>query len=78
MATTVVEVKVPARVKSVTVSGRGTQGPRGYDAYQVAVQNGYVGTVSEWLESLKAAYTEANKIGDPGDLVETFEIALEE
>lgn len=27
-------------------------GPRGYSAYEVAVQQGYVGTVDEWLESL--------------------------
>ena len=28
-------------------------GPRGYSAYQIAVQNGFVGTIEEWLESLK-------------------------
>ena len=27
-------------------------GPRGYSAYEVAVQNGYEGTEEEWLESL--------------------------
>jgi hypothetical protein len=26
---------------------------RGYDAYEVAVLNGFQGTVSEWLESLR-------------------------
>lgn len=35
-------------------------GSRGYSAYEVAVQNGFVGTEEEWLESLKG------EKGDPG------------
>ncbi len=31
----------------------GPQGPQGKSAYQVAVENGFSGTESEWLESLK-------------------------
>lgn len=35
-------------------------GSRGYSAYEVAVQNGFVGTEEEWLESLKG------ETGEPG------------
>ncbi len=37
--------------------GSGERGPRGYSAYEVAVQNGFVGTESQWLASLE---------GEPG------------
>ncbi|UYB50163.1 hypothetical protein OCI51_26520 (plasmid) [Lysinibacillus capsici] len=36
------------------------QGPEGKSAYDLAVQNGFVGTMEEWLESLKGG------IGPPG------------
>lgn len=39
-------------------------GARGYSAYEVAVQNGFVGTEEEWLASLK---------GDKGDTGDTFD-----
>jgi len=32
----------------------GVRGPQGYSAYQIAVQNGFVGTEPEWLLSLKS------------------------
>lgn len=32
----------------------GPQGPKGDSAYEVAVKNGYIGTESEWLATLKA------------------------
>lgn len=35
----------------------GPQGPDGDSAYQVAVDNGFVGTEAEWLDSLKGAQT---------------------
>lgn len=38
-------------------------GPRGYSAYEIAVQNGFVGTEEEWLESLKG---EDGKDGEDG------------
>lgn len=40
--------------------GTGPQGPAGKSAYQVAVDEGFVGTEVEWLASLKGAQ------GDPG------------
>ena len=44
--------------------GGGGQGPRGYSAYEIAVQQGFTGTVEEWLESLKG---EQGPKGDPGE-----------
>lgn len=38
-----------------------SQGPRGYSAYEVAVQNGFKGSEQEWLNSLKGPK------GDKGD-----------
>lgn len=32
---------------------KGEKGERGYSAYEIALQNGFVGTEAEWLESLK-------------------------
>lgn len=32
-------------------------GARGYSAYEIAVQNGYVGTEAEWLDSQSAELT---------------------
>ncbi len=37
---------------------------RGFSAYEVAVANGFVGTVEEWLESLRG---EPGPKGDPGE-----------
>lgn len=48
-----------ARSLSVTLSSgspgesvKGDRGPRGYSAYEVAIQEGYDGSTGEWLESL--------------------------
>lgn len=40
------------------LSGEGTPGSDGQSAYEIAVEQGFVGTVSQWLLSLK---------GDPGE-----------
>lgn len=34
------------------------RGERGFSAYEIAVKNGYVGTVEEWVESLKMKYSD--------------------
>ena len=55
------------------------KGERGYSAYEVAVQEGFSGTVEEWLESLKGAdgtmhfddLTPAQKDGLKGDKGDT-------
>lgn len=42
----------------------GTVGETGKSAYEIAVKNGYVGTETEWLASLKG---EKGDVGDRGD-----------
>lgn len=54
-------------------SGPGSQGPPGESAYEIAVDNGFVGTEQEWLASLKGppgkdgAQGEAGPPGPKGD-----------
>ena len=38
--------------KRVLINGTGLQGSRGYSNFELAQQNGYTGTVSEWLKTL--------------------------
>lgn len=38
---------------------KGETGPRGYSAYEIALENGFVGSETEWLESLKADAAQA-------------------
>ncbi|MGB0457199.1 MAG: hypothetical protein ACPGGH_02625, partial [Chitinophagales bacterium] len=50
-------------------SGSGTQGPAGSDgasAYQVAVNNGFVGTEADWLNSLEGADGATGATGPQG------------
>ena len=42
------------------------RGPRGYSAYDVAVQNGYTGTEEEWLLSLKGPQGNTGPQGERG------------
>ena len=58
--------------KEITTTGTGVaiQGPKGDDgksAYQIAVDEGYVGTESEWLASLKGDKGETGPQGPKGD-----------
>lgn len=39
---------------------QGPPGPPGLSAYQVAVQNGFVGTEQEWLQSLGKQWNSTN------------------
>jgi hypothetical protein len=41
-------------------------GFRGYSAYEIAVQEGFDGTVDEWLESLKGVKGDKGEKGDRG------------
>ena len=45
----------------------GAQGPEGKSAYQVAVDDGFVGSESDWLASLKGEKGDQGPKGDPGD-----------
>jgi len=52
-STRVVHVSVASNVCTVeVVQAHRSLGPQGLSAYMVAVKNGYVGTESEWLESI--------------------------
>lgn len=42
------------------------KGPAGDSAYQVAVENGFVGTEAEWLESLKGEKGDKGDVGEQG------------
>lgn len=48
------------------LSGEGSQGPAGLSAYQVAVNNGYIGTEAQWLLSLQGADGDPGPQGPPG------------
>lgn len=60
IVTNTVVVEVPVSESSTVVEVfSSAPGPQGDSAYEVAVDNGFVGTEVQWLESLKAkvAYT---------------------
>lgn len=40
----------------------------GYSAYELAINNGFMGTEAEWLESLKGEDGEKGDKGDPGSI----------
>ena len=44
----------------------GAQGPQGYSAYEVAVRNGYDGTETEWLASLRGPAGQTGATGPQG------------
>lgn len=45
----------------------GVRGPRGYSAYEIAVQEGYSGTEREWIASLKGDKGDTGERGPKGD-----------
>lgn len=50
---------------------RGPKGDNGKSAYEIAVMNGYVGTIDEWLASLKGETGETGATGPQGEKGET-------
>lgn len=54
----------PIRLEVTANPARGTQGAPGASAYELAVANGFVGTVQDWLASLKGEKGDAGS----GDL----------
>lgn len=49
-------VKIIAQpIRRVSITNRGEDGPQGKSAYQVAVDNGFVGTEAQWLASIGAS-----------------------
>ena len=69
---TIVEVPVP-QVVEVEVPG-----PAGASAYQTAVENGFVGTEEEWLESLKGEEGEQGPVGPDKNYVHFQSMASDE
>lgn len=50
----------------IFVSGGGGTGADGKSAYEIAVDNGFVGDETEWLASLKGAKGDSGTPGTPG------------
>ena len=53
-------------LKKLSEMQTGANGKDGRSAYEIAIENGFVGTVAEWLESLKGRYGIDGKDGLPG------------
>ena len=49
---------------SILVGPEGKRGPEGKSAYEVAVENGFIGTEEDWLASLKAAIDDSKTATD--------------
>lgn len=60
------DIDVENVTEEVDVDVDGVRGARGYSAYEVAVQNGFVGTKTEWLASLKGETGEKGDTGETG------------
>ncbi|POZ56444.1 hypothetical protein LYSIN_01227 [Lysinibacillus sphaericus] len=50
------------------------QGPQGKSAYDLAVENGFIGTMEEWIESLKGMQGPPGPEGPPGPPADLTEI----
>lgn len=50
------------------------QGPQGKSAYDLAVENGFIGTMEEWIESLKGMQGPQGPEGPPGPPADLTEI----
>lgn len=61
-----IDVKLEKKYINVQMQNYGTRGIPGASAYEVAVQNGYVGTEEEWLESLVGPQGEEGPEGPEG------------
>ena len=57
------------QIKEYVDSKAGTSGTAGKSAYEIAVDNGFVGTETEWLESLKGSDGKDGKNGKDGNSV---------
>ncbi|MFJ7665605.1 hypothetical protein ACIQXI_00770 [Lysinibacillus sp. NPDC097195] len=50
------------------------RGPQGKSAYDLAVENGFIGTMEEWIESLKGIQGPQGPVGPPGPPADLTEI----
>lgn len=65
-AQTIDEVEAYFDELGISSNTGGGTGERGYSAYEIAVQNGFVGTEQQWLASLKGQQGEPGQPGTPG------------
>ena len=59
------EENINLSISEVYLNGGSGSGQRGLSAYEVAVKNGFAGTETEWLLSLKGAKGEKGEAGKP-------------
>ena len=59
------EENINLNISEVYLNGGSGSGQRGLSAYEVAVKNGFAGTETEWLLSLKGAKGEKGEAGEP-------------
>lgn len=60
----------PSQLESIK-GEQGEKGDRGLNAYELAVQQGFNGTLSQWLASLKGEKGDTGEKGDKGDKGDT-------
>lgn len=77
--TRVVNIAASSNVRTVeVVQAHRSLGPQGLSAYMVAVKNGFIGTESEWLESImqgpegKSAYQLSGYAGTLSEWLESL------
>ena len=58
---------IPQEVETDEIIPQGPPGKDGKSAYQIALDNGFVGTEQEWLDSLKGEKGEKGDKGDTGE-----------
>lgn len=59
--------KIDGKIASLHDGKDGKNGENGKSAYEIAVQNGYDGTETDWLESLKGQKGDTGEPGIPGE-----------
>lgn len=73
------EIAVPNATPNVTVAAiQGERGLPGLSAYEIAVKNGFVGTETEWLDSLHGQYDDTDLKTRVAALENTDKLLLDE
>ena len=64
-------IEYSVEIAVINIGGGGGSGADGKSAYEIAVENGFVGTEAEWLISLKGEKGDVGPKGDKGDVGNT-------
>lgn len=76
--TEVVEVIQNGTNKKIPLTSLQSQGPNGKSAYEVAVQNGFVGTEVQWLQSIRGPQGIQGPTGPTGPIGKSaYQVAVE-